>query len=67
MVRSLSAVLVLLAGGVAAAEIDVRGSWQVNLSCGALATATTFFDLDENLATGEVTPLPPTVHRASTR
>jgi hypothetical protein len=48
----------LSAAAAHADEIDVRGSWQVNLSCGGLATATSFLDLDENLATGELTELP---------
>jgi hypothetical protein len=57
MQRTVCAALLLLLGGVAQAEIDVRGSWQVNLDCGGLATATSFLNFDENLATGEVTPL----------
>ena len=58
MMRKLSAAILLYASGVAAAEIDVRGSWQVNLDCGGFATATSFLAFDENLSTGEVTPLP---------
>jgi hypothetical protein len=57
MVRKLSAAAMTLASSVALAEIDVRGGWQVNLDCGGLATATSFLVFDENLATGEVTPL----------
>ena len=37
---------------VAAVELDVRGGWQVNLDCGAYATATSSLVFDEDLGTG---------------
>jgi hypothetical protein len=59
MVRLLPlAILLFVVSDSAIAEIDVRGGWQVNLDCGGAATATSFFSLDENLTTGEITPLP---------
>jgi len=58
MAQKLSLVVLFLTCGVATAAIDVRGGWQVNMDCGGYATATNFFNFDENLTTGEVTPLP---------
>jgi hypothetical protein len=58
MVHKLAPMILLLTSSIAGAEIDVRGSWQGNLDCGGYATATSFLTFDENLTTGEVTPLP---------
>jgi hypothetical protein len=50
--RWATAAAVLLAATAAADEIDVRG-----LDCGGFATATSFMNLDETLATGHLTQL----------
>jgi len=40
---------------VDAAETDVRGNWQVNINCDLNATASIFFQLDEDVASGSTT------------
>jgi hypothetical protein len=46
--------LLLMAGAprASADEIDITGSWQVNLSCGGYADATSFLAFDEDVTTG---------------
>jgi hypothetical protein len=38
-----------------AAQLDVRGNWQVNINCDLNATASIFFLLDEDVASGSTT------------
>ncbi len=40
---------------VEAAQFDVRGNWQVNINCDLNATASIFFLLDEDVASGSTT------------
>ncbi len=40
---------------VAAVQTDVRGNWQVNLNCDLNATASTFWLVDEDVASGSTT------------
>lgn len=55
----LVALLSLGAVPLRAAEVDVSGSWQVNVDCGFVATATAFFDIAEDPTTGVLTASSP--------
>jgi hypothetical protein len=62
--RPLSRVLGLMlvvgqASTVCADEVDLTGSWQVNMDCGFYATATSYLNLDTDVVTGAVTALEP--------
>ena len=49
-----AALLSAVPAKVHAVQIDVRGNWQVNLNCDLNATASIFFLLDEDVASGGI-------------
>lgn len=61
MLRFALGLALCVAGVARAQEVDVRGSWQATLDCGAVADAGIVLQLDEDLNTGVVSSTSPAV------